>query len=308
MTRIHEALTKAAQEDPAAQADTLFLLGSTLLTKPESKDATPYGLRSHGRMNVPPPPSTDPPELDDLRKRCSYPEWSLDPALDVFSDPGWSAVGAEQFRTLRSRLYQLRGNRPVRTILITSAVAAEGKSFVAFNLAQAIIRQPGQRVLIIDADLRCSRLHRIFGAPNILGLSDYLGGKADEIAIIQSSHEGNLFLIPSGTRIANPSELLANGRFKRLIERAAPLFDWIIVDSPPCLPVTDANIVANSCDGLLLVVKAYSTPAETAQSARQELQDRNILGVVLNFGSQFHRLAKEGVGPEVINDWFEGAS
>jgi len=285
MTRIHEALTKSAQEDPAQANDSLFLLRSTQLTEPESKDAAPSGLRSHGRVNVPPPPSTDPPELDDLRKRCPCPAWSLDPALDLFSDPGVSAVGAEQFRTLRSRLYQIRGNPPVRSILITSAVAGEGKSFVAFNLAQAIIRQPGQRVLVIDADLRCSRLHLIFGAPNILGLSDYLGGKTDEIAIIQSSHEGNLYLIPSGTRIANPVELLANGRFKRLIERAAPLFDWIIVDSPPCLPLADANIIANSCDGLLLVVKALSTSVETAHRAKQELQDSNILGVVFNFGS-----------------------
>ena len=283
MTRIHEALTKAGQEYPAAQAiDSLFQLDSTRPIESESKDAPPSGIGSPRRVNILAPAATDPLELDDLRKRCSYPEWSLDPAVDVFSDPGLSALCAEQFRTLRSRLCQLRGNRPVRTILITSAVAGEGKTFVAFNLAQAIVRQPDQRVLIIDADLRCSRLHGIFGAPNALGLSDYLGGRADELAIIQSGHEGNLYLIPGGTRIANPSELLANGRFKRLIERVAPLFDWIIVDSTPCLPVTDANIAANSCDGLLLVVKAYSTPAEIAQRARQELQDRNVLGVVFN--------------------------
>jgi protein-tyrosine kinase len=280
MTRIHEALTKAGQEHPAAQAsDSLFLLDSTRPIEPESKDS---GIGLPRRVNVLTPAAAVPLEVDDLRKRCSSPKWSLDPAVDVFSDPGLSALGAEQFRTLRSRLCQLRANRPLRTILITSAVAGEGKTFVAFNLAQAIVRQPDQRVLIVDADLRCSRLHRIFGAPIALGLSDYLGGRADELAIIQSGQEGNLYLIPSGTRTANPSELLANGRFKKLMERVAPLFDWIIVDSTPCLPVTDAQIAAYSCDGLLLVVKAYSTPAEIAQRARQELQDRNVLGVVFN--------------------------
>lgn len=282
MTRIHEALTKAAQEDPSAQAsDTLFLLGSTRLNEPGSNDTSPAGI-SLRPTNVLATPSIDPLELDDLRKRCSCPAWSFDPTVDVFSNPELSPLGAEQFHVLRSRLCQLRVNRPLRTIVITSAVASEGKTFVAFNLAQAIIRQPGQGVLIMDADLRCARLHCMFGAPNALGLSDYLGEKADEMAIIQSSYEGNLYLIPSGTRIANPSKLLANGRFKRLVERVAPLFDWVIVDSPPCLPVTDANIVADSCDGLLLVVKANSTFAEAARSARQELQGRNFLGVVFN--------------------------
>jgi protein-tyrosine kinase len=113
-------------------------------------------------------------------------------------------------------------------------------------------------------------------------LTDYLRGTADELAIIQNGQEGNLCFIPGGSEVANPSELLSNDKLKILLDRVAPVFDWVILDSPPCLPVADASVLASLCDGLLLVVRAESTPAGTAQRACQELQGRNILGVVLN--------------------------
>ena len=285
MTRIHEALTKAAQDDSAAHAsDSPFHLDSPQLV--EERSAAPAGTEARIHVNVVDRAATDTLEFDDLRKGCSSPTWSLDPAVNIFSGLGLNAVGAEQFRSLRSRLCQLRASQPVRTILITSALAGEGKTFVTLNLAQAIVQQPDQRALVIDADLRSSRLHRLLGAPHTPGLSDYLEGKADEIAVMQSSQEGNLYLVPGGAKVANPSELLANGRLKRLIDRVAPLFDWVIVDSPPCLPVTDANVAADCCDALLLVVKAYSTPAEIAQRAKEELRGKNVLGVVFNSVSE----------------------
>ena len=124
------------------------------------------------------------------------------------------------------------------------------------NLAQAIVRQPDRRALIIDADLRRPRLHVPFDAPLAPGLSDYLRGEADEAAVIQQGQEGNLCLIPGGAEVTNPSELLSNGRLKKLLDRLTPVFDWIILDSPPCVPVADASILADLCDGVLLVVRA----------------------------------------------------
>lgn len=285
MSRIYEALTKASQEHPTTHSgDSPFHLDSPELA--ESRSAAPAGTEARISVNVVDRHATDTLELDDLRKGCSSPKWSLDPAVNIFSSLGLNTVGAEQFRSLRSRLCQLRAGQPLRTILITSALAGEGKTFVTFNLAQAIVQQRDQRVLIIDADLRSSRLHRLLGAPHTPGLSEYLEGKADEIAVMQSSQDGNLYLVPGGAQVANPSELLANGRLKRLIDCVAPLFDWVIVDSPPCLPVTDANVAADCCDALLLVVKAYSTPAEIAQRAKEELRGKNVLGVVFNSVSE----------------------
>jgi tyrosine-protein kinase Etk/Wzc len=167
-------------------------------------------------------------------------------------------------------------------------VPGEGKTFVTTNLAQAIIRQPDRRVLIIDADLRRARVHTLLGAPPSPGLTDYLRGEVDEMAVVQHGHEGNLCFIPGGNEVTNPSELLLNGRLKKLIERLAPVFDWVILDSPPCLPVADATILADVCDGVLLVARAGSTPASTAQRACQEMQGKNLVGVVLNAVEEAH--------------------
>ncbi|MGA7624831.1 MAG: CpsD/CapB family tyrosine-protein kinase, partial [Candidatus Acidiferrales bacterium] len=214
--------------------------------------------------------------------RCSHPEWRLDPNVNVFVNSGLSAHGAEQFRTHRSRLYQMRSAQPLRTLLVTSSLPAEGKTFVTNNLAQAIVRQPDRRALIIDADLRCSRLHVPLGAPAAPGLAEYLSGQADEMSVVQHGLDGNLCFIPGGDEVANPSELLSNGRLKTLLDHLAPVFDWIILDSAPLLPVADSSFLADLVDGVLLVVKAGFTPSEMAERACQELQGRNVVGVVLN--------------------------
>ncbi|MGH9683834.1 MAG: CpsD/CapB family tyrosine-protein kinase [Candidatus Acidiferrales bacterium] len=284
MSRIHEALKKAEQERAAIQAAE----GSSA---PAEKIAVATAIPSE----IPAVPLEAANAVsqarylrfNDLLAACSQPHWHFDPNADVFGSDE-HAVGAEQFRTLRSRLYQLRGAQPLRTILVTSSVPAEGKTFVTNNLAQAIVRQPDRRALMIDADLRCSRLHVPLGAPAAPGLTDYLKGEADEMAVIQHGDGGNLCFIPGGNEVSNPSELIANGRLKTLFERVIPVFDWVIIDSPPCLPVHDASMLAEMCDGVLLVVRAGSTPSEVAQRACQELQDKRMIGVVLNAVEQSH--------------------
>ena len=212
--------------------------------------------------------------FDELRARCAHPAWHLDPNVNVFFNPNLSSHGAEQFRTLRSRLYQLRANQPLRTLLVTSSVPGEGKTFVTSNLAQAIVRQPDRRALIIDADLRARACTCRWARRRRQGLTDYLRGEADEMAVIQHGQEGNLCFIAGGSEVTDPSELLSNGRLKKLLDRVTPVFDWVILDSPPCVPVADASILADICDGVLLVVRAGSTPSLVAEKARQELQGK----------------------------------
>jgi len=290
MSRIHEALKKAEQD----RAVMLPVAASVLPAKPVEVEAT-AGNRSpvvspdnHRKTTVIAPPLGDFLRFDDLIARCAHPRWHPDPNVNVFMSSELSVHGAEQFRTLRSRLYQLHGTQPLKTILITSSLPADGKTFLANNLAQAIVQQPDRRVLLIDADLRRSRLHVPLGAPTSPGLTEYLRGDADEMAVIQHGQEGNLFLIAGGNDVSDPSELLSNGRLKLLLDRLTPVFDWIIIDSPPCLPVADAIGLADLCDGVLLVVRAGSTPVEAAQKASQELQGRNVLGVVLNAVDKKH--------------------
>jgi protein-tyrosine kinase len=220
--------------------------------------------------------------FEDLLKSCAKPAWVLDPNTVVFGALNQPMVGTEQFRTLRSRLYSLRETSPLKKVLITSSLAGEGKTFVAANLALAIARERERKVLLIDTDFRCPRLHLILGAPLSPGLSDYLLDQATESEIIQHGQEGNLCFIGAGNRESDPSELLSNGKLEKFLDRIGSLFDWVIIDSPPCLPVADANIVASLSDGVLLVVRAGSTPSAALERARKDLQKRKVVGVVLN--------------------------
>ena len=219
--------------------------------------------------------------LDELRQCCAKPAWKVGPEDAIFSQQSFSPC-AEQFRTLRSRLYRLRQERPLRTLLVTSAEPNEGKTFVALNLAQAIARQHERSVLLIDADLRCSRLHDAIGAPSAPGLADFLQGTADEFSAIQVGTKDNFFFIPAGNPVSNPAELLSNTKLKGLLDRLGSVFDWIIFDAPPVLPVSDAGILAGLCDGVLFVVRAGSTAFDLAQMAYQDFRGKNLVGVVLN--------------------------
>src|SRR5271155_1137073 len=261
MSRIHEALKKAEQERAAVQSVDRVVLPADAEAAPAARVSSPDGAAEvMPRINVPSTLSANYLRFDDLRAHCAHPHWHLDPNVNIFFNPSLSEHGAEQFRTLRSRLYQLRGAQQLRSLLVTSALAGEGKTFVAGNLAHAIVRQPDRRVLMIDADLRCSRLHVPLGAPPNPGLTDYLRGEADEMGVIQHGQEGNLCFIPGGNEVTNPSELLLNGRLKTLLDRVTPDFDWVILDSPPCLPVADASVLAELVDGVLMVVRSASTP------------------------------------------------
>jgi protein-tyrosine kinase len=284
MSRIHEALKRAEEE----RAPTAFAEES----KPgDSVDAgatkcagdarqAPSMVSTPARGGI--PASAHYLRLDELRQRCAAPAWKLDPEKNVFCNEHSFAPCVEQFRTLRSRLYRLREKQPMRTVLVTSTLPNEGKTFVALNLAQAITRQHERRALLIDADLRASALHIPMGAPSWPGLADYLRGEADEFSIIQANSQNNLFFIPAGRSVSNPAELLSNNRLKGMLDRLAPIFDWVILDAPPVLPVSDANVLAGLCDGVLFVVRAASTAFDLAQTACQEFRGKNLVGVVLN--------------------------
>jgi capsular exopolysaccharide synthesis family protein len=136
--------------------------------------------------------------------------------------------------------------------------------------------------LLIDADLRNPQLHNLLGAEPGPGVSEYLRGESDELAIVQRGPMENLFFIPAGRSSSNPAELLSNGRMKSLLSRLEPMFDWIIIDSAPAVPVSDASILAKHCDGVLLVVRSNSTPVDAARRARNEFAGQNVVGVVLN--------------------------
>jgi protein-tyrosine kinase len=283
MSRIHEALKKAQEERAAQQA----VRGANSQDANEAQSQTSFAPAA--LLEAPEAPAVEPvAQLDGpitiemLLARCPQRRWKLNPDMLLFANPDEDNTGKEVFRTLRTRLYQVRAIQPLRTVLVTSALPGEGKTFVTSNLAQSLVRQRERRTLIIDADLRLSSLHVPLGAESSPGLSDYLLGDMDEFAVMQRGREENLFLIPGGKSIANPTELLANGRFEQLIERMSAVFDWILIDSPPTIPVSDSSIIAKFSDGVLMVVRAGSTPFDLAQKACEAFHDRPLLGAVLN--------------------------
>ena len=142
--------------------------------------------------------------------------------------------------------------------------------------------QHGRRVLVIDADLRNPGMHRHLGTAQSPGLAEYLLGECDEFAALQRGPMENLFFMPAGRVAGSAPELLANGRVKLLLQRVEPLFDWIIIDTSPVIPVSDSTLVAGYCDGILMVVRSNVTPSDMARRAREEFPDKLLLGVVLN--------------------------
>ncbi len=282
MSRIHEALKKAEEERAANLGSPVQ---STFAPTPVSD--TPAFAEAPTAIPLAPthpaiPGLAGPFSTDTLLARCAQLEWKPDSTTMLFLNGDDGARGTEEFRTLRSRLYHLREKMPLKKILITSALPKEGKSFMSSNLAQVMVRQHGRRALLIDADLRAPRLHLMLGTTSDPGLSDYLLGKNDEFSIMQRGPLENLFFIPSGTGAANPAELVGNGRLKLLLQRVEPLFDWIIIDSPPAVAVSDASVLAKACDGVLMVVRSNSTPVDLARKARQEFPEEALVGVVLN--------------------------
>ena len=285
MSRIHEALKKAQEERAAQQTVRSANATRMRLSRSPRIPSRRRPFWKYRRLPQPVEPGTGlagPITIEMLLARCPQRRWKLNPDMLLFARNEEDNTSKEVFRTLRTRLYQVRAVQPLRTVLVTSALPGEGKTFVTSNLAQSLVRQRERRTLIIDADLRLSSLHIPLGAESSPGLADYLLGELDEFAVMQRGRDENLFLIPGGKSIANPTELLANGKFEQLLERLSSVFDWILIDSPPTIPVSDSSILAKFCDGVLMVVRAGSTPFDLAQKACESFHDRLLLGAVLN--------------------------
>jgi protein-tyrosine kinase len=218
--------------------------------------------------------------------------WALSlPQLPALLERG---PAVEQFRSLRSRIFELRDINPLKSILISSGLPQEGKSFISTNLALSLARHKNSKVLLIDGDMRRYTLHQILGCESHPGLADYLSGKASAVEVMQRPEPlqmqtpGAMPILPNLTFIAGgnggdkAADLSGSPRFGELIRRASPYFDWIIVDSSPVLPVSDAVNLARSCDAVLLVARGGVTKFPVAQRAQSELKASNILGFVLN--------------------------
>ncbi len=193
------------------------------------------------------------------------------------------STAAESCRTLRTNLTFMSAEAPIKTLVVTSADPKDGKTTIATNLA-IVFAQSGQRVLLVDADLRKPRVHEGLGLENQRGLTNALVGEKRLKDVIQDIDIDNLHVVTSGPLPPNPAELLHTPSFEHLLGEATSQFDRVIFDSPPLRAVTDAAVLAPQCSGALLVVRAGVTTREEMLSAIRSLGDvnANILGAVLN--------------------------
>ncbi|HYC21778.1 MAG TPA: polysaccharide biosynthesis tyrosine autokinase, partial [Candidatus Bathyarchaeia archaeon] len=201
--------------------------------------------------------------------------------LVVLNEP-WSPV-AESFRALRTSVLFSTPGAPPKVILVTSTGASEGKTVTSLNLASTLA-EAGSRVLLIDVDMRHPSCHRVLGVENERGLSTFLAGFAELPAIVHSLEAPRLFFIPSGPTPPNPAELVGSARMSEAIASLRESYDFVILDSPPVLPVTDAVVLTRESDGVVLVVKGHDTPRELVRRARDQLllASAHLLGAVVN--------------------------
>lgn len=198
---------------------------------------------------------------------------------------------AEVFRTLRTNIQFMNSKKSLKTLLVTSTMPGEGKSWVAANLA-ITFAQAGKKVLIIDADMRKGRQHVMFNIENRMGLSNFLSGidemgrneNLDILKYVRATEIQNLFLIPAGNVPPNPSELLASETTINMIEKLKEVFDFIIFDGTPSLLVTDALIVARLVDSTVIVTAHNSTKKENLEKVKKDIENvgGNIVGIILN--------------------------
>jgi capsular exopolysaccharide synthesis family protein len=226
---------------------------------------------------------------DELKKSLGLPFLGMVPALFDKSittpliNGNAPSIFGESFRSIRTNVLFSSADEGSRLVVVTSSAPGEGKTAVSTNLSLALA-QAGHRVLLIDADMRKPRVHEVFSQPLAPGLSNLLVGDKPVSEAIRESTQQGLWLMAAGTYPPNPAELLGSKKFRDLTVFLQQYFDWVIIDTPPVMAVTDAAIAANLAHGVLFVVGAEMTSRRVAQRAVEQLEmsQARFLGAVLN--------------------------
>jgi capsular exopolysaccharide synthesis family protein len=226
---------------------------------------------------------------DEVKVHLGLPFIGMVPALfdKNLPDPLMSnpvpATFAEAFRAIRSNVLFSSAEEGPKVMVVTSSAPGEGKTLVATNLAVALA-QANQRVLIVDADMRKPRVHGIFQHAQEPGLSNVLVGNAKASEAVRNTKVPGLWAMPSGVIPPNPSELLGSKRFKEFVAALGQHFEWVIIDSPPVMAVTDSSIVAHVATGVVFVIGSDMTSRQTAQRSLDQLEKANakVVGAILN--------------------------
>jgi capsular exopolysaccharide synthesis family protein len=281
MSHIFDALQRAESESTGAESPT-FSLATELLQAAERKirdaDAAAEQRSAESFVSKPPVSSLD---TSDALERCPVLPFSIPHESRLVSVGEEESLGAEKFRFLAVRFRQLRQSRPLKKILITSTIPQEGKSTVAANLACTLARRKQHKTLLLEGDLRRPTVAAQFGLGNIPGLCEYLSGRTSGMNLYRLENLG-LWVLPAGAAPQNPLELMQSGRLSPLMEQLESWFDWIVIDSPPVLPLADTSIWSRLADGILLVTRPGVTEKQQLQRGLASLEAKKLLGALVN--------------------------
>jgi capsular exopolysaccharide synthesis family protein len=305
MSHIFDALQRAEAESTGAKRPT-FSLATELLEAAEQKmqaaggcgaarteDAGSHGGRGAARTENAAATAVmeQPVRADSFATRSSgtFEDLEQCPVLAV-SVPEEShlvavdkeeSLGAEKFRFLAVRLRQLRQSRSLKKVLITSTIPQEGKSTVAANLACTLARRKQHKTLLLEGDLRRPTVAHKLGFGQVPGLCEWLRGETESMNVYRIETLG-LWVLPAGNAPENPLELMQSGKLAPLMEQLTEWFDWIIIDSPPVLPLADTSIWARLSDGILLVTRNGTTERQHLQRGLESLEKSKLLGALVN--------------------------
>ena len=217
-------------------------------------------------------------------------EVHIDPASRIVSYTDPSSPGADRFRFLRMRLRELWNTKKLRILLITSPLPEDGKSTIAMNLATALAEGGKRSVLLIEADLHRSPLTGQLGLKGGPGLGECLEGGLNPLSAVRRLEPLGWYLLTAGQPQRNPTDLLQGDALSVVMQKLSPHFDWILIDSPPVNPLTDALSLGRQANASLLVARAGRTPSEALEKAITLLGRQHVLGVVLNGVEEVDRL------------------
>lgn len=205
----------------------------------------------------------------------------LTPDIEVIKSP--NSPEAEAYRTLNTNILFSTLDLKIKTLVITSPGPFAGKTTIASNLA-CVIAEAGHKTIIMDCDLRCPKLHRVFLVSNIKGITNTMLGEISINNAVQKTSVDNLYIITSGMSVTNPAAIISSLKMKSLIDTLKLDFEYIIIDTPPVIPVTDAQILSSYSDGCIIVVSSGETETQALKKTKELLTNvrANILGIVLN--------------------------
>ena len=282
MSRIFEALQKSEEERSGVSFPAPLSLATDLLQNAERQRDESFTAPTREELAAEEQSLSQRPEELDQFPQLPINLWSGSRLICLTNQ---ESLGAEKFRFLAVKLRQIQQARPLKRLLVTSSIPEEGKSMVCGNLAAVLARKKQQRTLLLEGDLRRPVLASRFGLGKVPGLTEWLEADSAPVSNIYQLAGAGLWFMPAGAPPENPLELMQSGKLAGLLAQLSQWFDWIVIDTPPLLPLADTSLWSRLADGVLLVAREGVTQKRQLQRGLEVVEQTKLLGMVLNSSS-----------------------